>query len=113
MGGFVKGQVVIVPFPFANLTGMKKRPALVVAPLRGDDLILCQITTVGRVDDYIITLNNNDFAKGSLPHPSFIRCDHLFTADSSLIIRPAGMLTKRKIQEVISKIIGILSIETD
>lgn len=44
MATFVKGDVVVVPFPFSDLTRAKRRPALVVAELEGDDLILCQIT---------------------------------------------------------------------
>ncbi|MDJ0593365.1 MAG: hypothetical protein QNJ72_25830 [Pleurocapsa sp. MO_226.B13] len=42
MAAFVKGDVVIVPFPFSDLSQAKRRPALVVANLTGDDLILCQ-----------------------------------------------------------------------
>ncbi|WP_292744967.1 type II toxin-antitoxin system PemK/MazF family toxin [Nostoc sp. NMS4] len=45
MAGFVKGDVVIVPFPFSDLTQTKRRPALVIATLQGNDLILCQITS--------------------------------------------------------------------
>ncbi len=45
MATFVKGDVVIVPFPFSDLSQAKRRPALVVAKLTGDDLILCQITS--------------------------------------------------------------------
>jgi len=40
---FVKGDVVVVPFPFSDLTEAKRRPALVLAELDGDDRILCQI----------------------------------------------------------------------
>ena len=40
----LKGDVIVVPFPFSDLTQSKRRPALVVAQLEGDDLILCQIT---------------------------------------------------------------------
>lgn len=36
MARFVKGEVVIVPFPFSDLTQAKRRPALVVASLAGD-----------------------------------------------------------------------------
>ncbi|NJK51587.1 MAG: hypothetical protein HC936_00355 [Leptolyngbyaceae cyanobacterium SU_3_3] len=51
MARFVKGEVVIVPFPFSDLTQAKRRPALVVASLTGDDVILCQVTSqVTRVD---------------------------------------------------------------
>jgi len=42
---FVKGEVVVIPFPFSDLTQAKRRPALVVTRLEGDDLILCQITS--------------------------------------------------------------------
>ena len=45
MAEFVKGDVVVVPFPFSDLTQAKRRPALVIATLEGDDLILCQITS--------------------------------------------------------------------
>jgi len=45
MAKFVKGDVVIVPFPFSDLSQSKRRPALVIAGLDGDDLILCQITS--------------------------------------------------------------------
>ena len=38
MGKFVKGDVVVVPFPFSDLTANKKRPTLVVAALVGDDV---------------------------------------------------------------------------
>jgi mRNA interferase MazF len=37
--------VVVVPFPFSDLTQSKRRPAVVVANLTGDDVILCQITS--------------------------------------------------------------------
>ncbi len=38
MARFIKGDVVVVPFPFSDLTRAKRRPALVVAELEGDDL---------------------------------------------------------------------------
>jgi len=41
MGKFVKGDVVIIPFPFSDLSGGKKRPVFVVADLPGDDIIVC------------------------------------------------------------------------
>jgi len=40
MGQFIKGDVVIIPFPFTDLSGSKKRPAYVVADLPGDDIIV-------------------------------------------------------------------------
>jgi mRNA interferase MazF len=51
---FVKGEVVVVPFPFSDLTQAKRRPALVIAVLPGDDVILCQITSQTVTDEYAI-----------------------------------------------------------
>ena len=45
MARFVKGDIVVVPFPFSDLTQAKRRPALVITTLKGDDIILCQITS--------------------------------------------------------------------
>jgi len=59
MERFIKGDVVVVPFPFSDLTAAKRRPALVIAELSGDDLILCQITSNKIMDPYSIELNGN------------------------------------------------------
>ena len=61
MEGFVRGDVVVVPFPFSDLSRAKRRPALVVAELKGDDLILCQITSQQVKDEYSISLDDRDF----------------------------------------------------
>jgi mRNA interferase MazF len=45
MGRFIKGDVVVVFFPFSDLSNAKKRPALVLADLSGEEVILCQITS--------------------------------------------------------------------
>jgi mRNA interferase MazF len=56
MAGFVKGDVVVVPFPFSDLAASKRRPALILAELDGDDCILCQITSQQVRDRYAIEL---------------------------------------------------------
>ncbi|HEV2846007.1 MAG TPA: type II toxin-antitoxin system PemK/MazF family toxin, partial [Thermoanaerobaculia bacterium] len=73
MAGFVKGDVVVVPFPFSNLAEAKRRPALVLKPLDGDDLILCQITSQQISDRYAIPLEDEDFSSGGLRQPSNLR----------------------------------------
>jgi mRNA interferase MazF len=45
MEGLVAGDVVVVPFPFTDLTSQKVRPALVAASLDRGDVLLCQITS--------------------------------------------------------------------
>jgi mRNA interferase MazF len=108
MAAFVKGDVIIVPFPFSDLTQTKRRPALVVANLEGDDLILCQITSKAIRDAYAIPLNHNDFETGSLNQASNIRPNRLFTADQGIILYKVGSLSSEKLQTAIDKIVEIL-----
>lgn len=84
LGQFVKGDVVVINFPFSDLSQTKRRPALVLASLKGDDLILCQITSQAREDDYSIRLEATDFEAGSLNRSSRIRPNRLFTGIQGL-----------------------------
>jgi mRNA interferase MazF len=108
MAGFVKGDVIIIPFPFSDLSQSKRRPALVLNNLRGEDVILCQITSQAKSDSYAISLNKNDFEEGELKHISNIRTNRLFTANQGLILYKAGRLKEDKINAVIDKVIKIL-----
>jgi len=105
---FVKGDVIVVPFPFSDLTQSKRRPALVVAPLEGDDVILCQITSKAVRDNYAIPLDDKEFATGSLQQASNIRPNRIFTADSHIVLYRVGSLKKEKLSEVVERIIDII-----
>ena len=107
MEGFVKGDLVVLPFPFSDLSASKKRPALVLANLTGDDIIICQITSETRYDIYSILLKNQDFKTGGLNRNSMIRPNKLFTADKSIILYKIGSLRDSKIKEVEEAIIKI------
>lgn len=109
MERLVKGDVVVLPFPFSDLSASKKRPAVVAATLPGDDIILCQVTSVERKDDYAIPLKEKDFAVGKLPVESVIRPSRLFTAEKSIVIYKAGSLAKSKIKEVEQMIVKIMT----
>lgn len=108
MAGFMRGDVVVVPFAFSNLSAAKRRPALVVASLQGDDVILCQITSQAVRDRYAIPLAAADFQSGSLNQPSNIRPNRLFTADSQLILYSIGKLQPLKLTETIEQIVQII-----
>ena len=108
MARFVNGDVVVVPFPFSDLTQSKRRPALVIAELTGKDVILCQITSQWINDEYAIIIDDKDFDEGSLKQRSHIRPNRIFTADSSIILYSVGCLKKKRIVDVIDKLIEIL-----
>ena len=109
MGRFIKGDVVVTPFPFSDLTANKKRPALVVAGLTGDDIVICLITSQNAKDNYAIALASDDLANGQLKQNSNIRPNRLFTIDAKIILYRIGTLKKEKTDQITNKIIEIFS----
>jgi mRNA interferase MazF len=108
VGKFVKGDVVVLQFPFSDLSGSKRRPALIVADLAGDDAIVCQITSKKKFDTLAIPLTNNDFTSGSLPVDSFVRPNKIFTADENIVSSVLGHLSAIKITEIIDSIVSLV-----
>lgn len=106
--GPAKGDVVVIPFPFSDLSATKRRPALVITALRGTDVILCQITSQVVTDLDAVPLRDSDFATGRLRLESNLRPNRLFTADSSLILYRVGTLQAAKLDEIIAKIVEIV-----
>lgn len=104
MGKPLVGEVVVLPFPQTNLQSGKRRPALVVADLTGDDLILCQITSQSHSDGYSVPLAVADFERGRLAVDSFIRPNRLFTVEQSVILYAAGKVKDSKLHEARSRI---------
>ncbi len=108
MGAFVKGDIVVLPFPFSDLSSAKRRPAVIVAELIGDDLIVCQITSQSRSDGYSISIGAADFSVGGLKQESYARPNRLFTANSSIVLYKAATLTADRMDEITAKIIEIV-----
>ena len=106
-GKICKNDVVVLPFPFSDLSATKRRPALIVAELSGDDFILCQITSITRKDGYSIILENKDFYKGKLGNDSTIRPNRLFTADKSISLYKVGAIKTNKSKIVEDVIVNI------
>ena len=104
----MKGDVVVVPFPFSDLSNAKRRPALVLVRLEGDDIILCQITSKNVKDRYAIPLDDGDFESGSLKRKSNIRPNRIFTADKHIILYKVGHLKKEKTEKIIGRTVDIL-----
>lgn len=109
MEKLMKGNIIVLPFPFSDLSASKKRPALVVAILEGENIILCQITSITRKDNYSIFLNNRDFKQGKLQVDSRIRPNRLFTAARSIVLYKAGSLKSNKVKEVEKMIVQIFT----
>ena len=100
MGSFAVGEVVLVPFPYADFSGFKKRPALVIGRAEFDNLILCQITSQSKTSARAIKLSDQDFQEGGLKITSFVRPDKLITVDRTVIQTKVGSLKAIKIETV-------------
>jgi len=109
MERFVKGDVVVLPFPYTDFSSVKKRPAVVIATLKGNNAILAQITTNQRNDEDLISLTKKDFASGSLISDSFIMASLIFTTDSSKVEYKAGKIKPEKIKQVENKLCEIFT----
>lgn len=77
MATFIKGDVVVMPFPFSDLSDSKRRPALVLSDSQGDDVILCQITSKNTRDNSTIPLENSDLMIAEMQVSSNIRSHRL------------------------------------
>ena len=92
----VRGDVVLVRFPFTDLSGHKLRPALVVGQPRGSDVILAFVTSrTASLDaqaEYYVDAAHPEFALTGLKTSSIIRLDKLATLHRSLVQRRLGYL---------------------
>jgi len=109
MGSFAAGQVVLVHFPFSDLSSSKLRPAVVLADVGRDDWILCQVTSNSYGDARSIEMESADFASGSLHRASFARPGKLFTAHSSLVAGHAGVLKLDKFSAIRDAVVSVIS----
>jgi mRNA interferase MazF len=109
VGKPVAGDIVVLPFPQTNLQLGKRRPALVVVNLPGDDLILCQITSKAHQDSYSIALEKSDFQSGQLHVQSYIRPNRLFTVEQSTVLYTAAQLKSTKLDETLAKLQQLFS----
>jgi len=101
------GAVVLVRFPFSDLTHSKLRPAIVLADVGRGDYILCQITSNPYADPHAIELRDAHFVRGSLRRTSYVRPGKLFTANDELIARAVGEVSSDFRRAVVDAI-GVL-----
>ena len=102
------GSIVLVPFPFSDLSRSKVRPAVALADAGKGDWILCQITSKPYSDPQAIELDGSSFASGSLKVVSYARPGKLFTANQNLMVRQVGVLKDSALKQVVDAVIKLL-----
>ncbi len=104
MERFAVGSIVIIKFPFSDLSKYKPRPALILSYTGNGDFILSQITSKAYNDENVIEIVKNSFAEGSLPRTSYVKPGKLFTANATLFLRQTGFLKKSVFKNVIQMV---------
>jgi len=102
------GSVVLIPFPFSDLSESKLRPAVVLAEISRDDFVCCQVTSNPYADPNAVELTDEDFAEGSLKRVSYARPGKLFTANLQLFEGIAGVLEDDPREEIVNRIVQLL-----
>jgi mRNA interferase MazF len=101
------GEVVLVPFPFSDLSQSKIRPAVCLADAGRGDWILCQVTSSPYGDPLAYPLHASDFASGGLLVASFALPGKLFSAHAGLVLRSVAVLTPNSFSGLLSAVVAI------
>ena len=111
-----QGDVVLVHFPFTDLTAIKQRPALVISARwfnekPDGDCILAAITSVipQRLARDETRIPDDALKSAGLVKPSIVRAGKLFTLNQSLVQRRLGHLPPETLQPALNKFADIIS----
>ena len=101
---YEQGEVILIPFPYSDLTGIKKRPALIVSNKKlnhSDDRLCCLITSSKPKEGILV----NSFQKGKLPFKSWVKPHRLFAVNNKIIAKSLCRVTKEFHQKVFADIV--------
>ena len=110
---FERGEMVLVPFPFTDMSQSKLRPVLVISNISysktSSDFICCGITSNLNNKKNSILLENSDMKDGVLAKKSRIKFDNIFTLQKDLAVRKIGQINSKKLNLVVNSIIKLIA----
>ena len=99
-----RGDIVLVPFPFTDLSSSKRRPALIISPDafndQMQDVVLAAITSHPS-SEHAVTMEPRDCIDGTLPKASVVKLTKLFTIHSTLVIKKLCALGEERLTAVL------------
>lgn len=107
---YSQGDLILVPFPFTDLSATKRRPAVVVSPDHfhrvADDVVLAAVTAQPPTapSEMNVSLVQSDLASGRIPRPSTVKLAKLFTMHRRLIAKRIGRLREPKLTEALDRL---------
>jgi mRNA interferase MazF len=103
-----RGELLLVPFPFTDLSATKRRPLLALTePDDYGDFIALPVTSRPQ-SEHGIPITQADLLRGSLPAPSWIRVDRVVTLNASLIVKSIGEVVDRSVDEAVERLCALL-----
>ncbi len=107
MTGFEPGNVILVPFPFSDLSGVKKRPALVLAVAeRLQEMVCLMLTSLPGKGSLNHTVTG--WQAAGLLKPTTARLHRIFTIDRALVLGKLGSIDAGEYEEILAKVISLL-----
>ena len=101
---YKQGEIIIVPFPFSDLSSVKQRPVLVLSKNMDNekvgDVITCGITSNIKDSKYSILIETKNLIEGEIPKPSRVRVDKLFTISQEIVKKKVGRINKETFEKV-------------
>lgn len=91
MQSYQPGEVILLSFPFADATGSRRRPALLLLDTGDEDIIVARITS--QITQTVFDVELVDWQKAGLLLPSVVRVHKLATLEKRMVERRLGMLT--------------------
>lgn len=93
-----KGDIVLIPFPFTDLSGNKNRPGLILAASESDIIVAFISTQIQRKEfcDLMIRPNNDN----GLKKESVIRVSKIATLDKALVLGKLGSIEKNTLTKL-------------
>jgi len=108
----MKGKIVLIPFPFTDLTAAKLRPALVIYEGKKDVVVAFISSKTSQLSDVdvLITRNHPEFSQTGLKTDSILKLDKVATVLKELVIGELGELGSELRQEVNNKLRKIFEV---
>lgn len=107
---YSKGDIVLVPFPFTNQSGTKKRPAVVISPDAYNstlDILIGFITSNVNVANRIGDCHIRDWQISGLPKPSMFRMK-LATLEHTNVIKKLGTISTYDMKQIEQTIVNFI-----
>ena len=109
---YEQGEIIVVPFPFSDLTSVKMRPVLVLSKksdnIASEDIVTCGITSNIKESKHSVLIENKNLEFGKIPVASRIKVDKLFTINKRLAEKSVGKISKDTFDKVRREFFGLL-----